>query len=347
MPSVRQELEATKTACWFRHASGAHRAGAWAERVREYAALRAVLADHAAVPASGSGSGSGSVPASASASAPASGRLAQPPIQLPGLLKLVAERAHYAGAEPVYRRYRSKQHGQPIQRWAGTDPGVKPGAAFIAEARIVSFWPYREGVIEVGDAFDMTRTEWATAYLRALATWAADNCPLAAYHPGGPPPCVSEDLAVIVGGSGSLADAPSAAAQADRLAAQADRLGAHADRLAAQAGRLAALAGDVVRCVLSDASITPLGAFNAVRDEVRSLLRPPPEELTEQVLRAVAALSDRILHAADGETVITPGQASRLRATLGGLATLLGQRAGGDEDRDEDRDEKEGRDGDA
>lgn len=300
MPSVRQELEATKTACWYRHASGVHRAGAWAERVREYAAFRAVLADHAAVPG------------------PAAGRVAQPPVRLPGLLKLVAERAHYAGAEPVYRRYRSKQHGQPILRWAGTDPAVKPGAAFLAEARIVSFWPYREGIIEVADAFDMTRAEWATAYLRALATWAADNCPLAAYHPGGPPPCVCEDLAVIIGRSAGPADAPSAAAHAHRLTA---------------------LAGDVVRSVLSDGSITPLGAFNAVRDEVRSLLSPPPAELTEQVLRAVAELSDRMLHAADGETVVTPGQASRLRATLGGLAGLLAQRDGGHL--------KEGRHGDA
>jgi len=289
MPSIRQELETTRTARWYRHASGVHRAGAWAERVREYAALRAVLADHAAA-------------------MPTAGRNAQPAFQLAGLLKLVAERAHYAGAEPVYRRYRSKQHGQPISRWAGADPTVKPLAAFLAEAKIAAFWPYREGVIEVADAFDMTRTEWATAYLRALAAWATDNRALAAYHPGGPPPCVSEDLAVIIGASAGWAAAPSAAGHA---------------------GRLTTLAGDVVRSVLDDASITPLGAFDTVRDEVRSMLSPPPESLTERVLRAVAELSDRMIHATGGEAVITPGQASRLRATLGSLATLLEQRAGG------------------
>jgi hypothetical protein len=277
----------TKTARWYRDASGAQRAGAWADRVRDYAALGAVLTDHWAAAA-------------------APGRPEQPTIQLAGLLSLVAKRAHYAGAEPVYRRYRGKQPGSAISRWAGTESAVRPSAAFLAEARIAAFWPYREGVLEVADAFDMTRTEWATAYLRALAVWAADNRPLAAYHPGGPPPCVPEDMATIAGVHAPWSGGPSA--------------GVHAERLSA-------LAGVVVRRVLSDAAITPLGAFNTVRDEVRSILSPPPESLVEQVLRAAAELSDRMI----GGISMAPEQAERLRAMMATLAALLAEQASPDQ----------------
>jgi hypothetical protein len=231
-------------------------------------------------------------------------RREQPPIQLPGLLKLVAEHGHYAGAEPVYRRYRHRQEGrsQRILRLAGPDPAVRPSAAFLAEARVVSYWPYREGVIEVADAFDMSRTEWAAAYLRALAAWAAEDRPLAAYRPAGPPACVLEDMTAIAGARTRWAGSHSAPWHAERLCV---------------------LAGDVVQCVLSDDSITPLGAFNTVRHEVRSLLSPPPEPVAEQVLRSAAELSDRMLHAADGDVVVTPEQASRLRSIIGGLSALL------------------------
>jgi hypothetical protein len=89
------------------------------------------------------------------------------------------------------------------------------------------------------------------------------------------------------------------------------------------AERLAVLADDVVRCVLSDSSITPLGAFNTVRHEVRALLSPTPEPVAEQVLRSAAELSDRMLHAADGDVVVTQEQARRLRSMIGGLSALL------------------------
>ena len=285
MPSIRQELETTRTARWYRDASGTARAGAWADRERDYAALRAVLAGHA------------------SAAAPVTGRHEQPRIQLPGLMSLVAKQAHYAGAEPVYRRYRSKQQGAPILRWAGTDSPMRPCPAFLAEAKITAFWPYRDGMLEVSDAFDMTRAEWASAYLQALAAWAADDRTLAAYEPGGAPLCVPEDMAVIAGVHAPWATGPSAAAHA---------------------ARLTVLAGDVVRSVLSDASMTPLGAFNVVRDEVRSLLGPSPESLAEQVLRAAAELSDRMIHGSS----MAPGQARRLEGMLSSLATLLAQQAG-------------------
>lgn len=292
MPSIRQELETTRTARWYRDASGAQRAGAWADRERDYAAFHAVLAEHVSVPAT------------------SGGRQEQPPVQLAGLLSLVAKRAHYAGAEPVYRRYRSKQQGAPILRWAGPEPATRPSAAFLAEARIAAFWPYREGVLEVADAFDMTRVEWATAYLRALAAWTADNRPLAAYAPGGTPPCVPEDLAVITGARPS-GMATGAAGPAGEAAAQ-------------RAERLSDLAGDVVRSVLGDAGITPLDAFGTVRDEVRSLLSPSPESLADQILRAAAELSDRMVHGAS----MAPEQARRLQGKLASLATLLGQQAG-------------------
>ena len=286
MPSIRQGLETTRTACWYRRASGTQRAGAWTDRERDYAALNAVLAEHASATATAAG-----------------GHEQQPPIQLAGLLSLVAKRAHYAGAEPVYRRYRSKQQGAPILRWAGAESAMRPSAAFLAEARIVAFWPYREGVLEVGDALDMARVEWATAYLRALAAWAADSRPLAAYAPGGPPPCVPEDMAVIAGVHASWAAGPAAAQHAERLSV---------------------LAGDVVRSVLNDASIAPLDAFNTVRDEVRSLLSPSPESLAEQILRAAAELSDRMIHGSS----MPLEQASRLQGRLASLATLLRQQTG-------------------
>jgi hypothetical protein len=292
MPSVRQELETTRTARWYRHASGTRRAGAWAERLRDYAAVRAILDQHTATGAAGA----------AGAAQGTANRHRQPSIQLPGLLKLVAEHGHYAGAEPVYRRYRNRQQGQQVLRLAGPDPGIRPSAAFVAEARVVTFWPYREGVIEVADAFDMSRAEWAAAYLRALAAWAAEQLPLAAYRPAGPPACVLEDMTAIAGACTLWSGSFSAPGHAERLSV---------------------LAGDVVQSVLNDGSITPLGAFNTVRHEVISLLSPPPEPAAEQVLRSAAELSDRMLHAGDGDVVVTQEQARRLRAMIGGLSALL------------------------
>src|SRR5258708_11864935 len=105
MQSIRQELETPGTARWYRHASGARRAGAWAERVRDYAALRAILDGHAAAGHAAAGPAAGTAQRTAR-------RREQPPIQLPGLLKLVAEYGHYGGAEPVYRRYPHSHPGR-------------------------------------------------------------------------------------------------------------------------------------------------------------------------------------------------------------------------------------------
>lgn len=295
MPSVRQELAKTRTARWYQATRGStQQSGAWAERMRCYTALSAVLAERAGEAAAGT-----------------TGRRSQPPIELSGLLKLVADRAHFAGAEPVYRRYRHRQDGQPTARWAGTDPSIKPAAALVAEARIVAFWPYREGLIKVADAFDMSPTEWAAAYLRALAAWAADDLPLAACRPSAPPECVGEDMTVLA----------------------ATALGATASPGAATAGvrafRLRELAATVVQAVLDDASITPLGAYNVVRDEVRQLLTMPSASLAGRAARAVAELSDQLIDAGPagagepGETVVTTDLAAELRSMVDGLAALL------------------------
>src|ERR1700733_2221160 len=131
MPAIRQALEMTRTACWYRDARGAQRA-AWAKRAEDYATLRVVLAERAAE--------DGAVRDAARGAGQGAMRGAQPPIELSGLLTLVARQAHYAGAEPVYRRYRDKQRGQQITRWAGPDPDIKPTAAFVAEAKILAFW---------------------------------------------------------------------------------------------------------------------------------------------------------------------------------------------------------------
>lgn len=297
MPSIRQQLAKTRTARWYQATRSAAQSGAWAERVRCYTALSSVLAEHAGQPARD--------PARDPAGG-AIGRRSQAPIELNGLLKLVADRAHFAGPEPVYRRYRHRQDSQPTARWAGPDPSVKPAAALVAEAKIAGFWPYREGVVKVADAFDMSPAEWAAAYLRALAAWAADNLPLAACRPAGAPACVREDMAVI---AASITPGPPADVRAIRL---------HE------------LAGSIVQSVLDDASITPLGAFNAVRDEVRKSLTVPSTSLADRLVRAIAELSDRLIHTdprgagEHGEAVVlTPGQAARLRSMLDDLATLL------------------------
>src|SRR6266851_4986626 len=93
-----------------------------------------------------------------------------------------ARRAHFAAHETVYKKFRAEWEG-PIARWAGTDEEVKPRNALVAEAKIVSFWAYRDGVLQIAAKFDMALPEVAEAYLRALAAWASDDIPLAACRP--------------------------------------------------------------------------------------------------------------------------------------------------------------------
>ncbi|WP_300608315.1 hypothetical protein [Trebonia sp.] len=145
----------------------------------------------------------------------------------------------------------------------------------MAEAKVIAFWPYREGVIKIADAFDMAPFEWAAAYLRALAAWAGDNRPLAACHPAGPPGCMAEDMKVLAARRGHCAGEPAGTIRA---------------------ARLAELACTVISLVLDDASITPLGAFNSVRDEVHQLLAGPSASLAGRVVHSGAGLSGRVSH---------------------------------------------------
>jgi len=287
VPSIAQELDTTSTAAWYRAARNAEPTAAWTDRLRCFTALSAILAEYRA------------------AAQPYQCR-SQPSIRRPSLMVEVADRA-YVAHESVYRRWRAKQTGQAIVRWAGQDSSVKPVAALVAEAKIVGFWPYREGALQVADAFDMTLTEVAATYLRALAAWASDDIPLAACHPDGPPPCVAEDMAVLAARIEQHADVPPRR----------------------RAARLAELAHTIISHVLADASITPLGAFNAVRDEVLRLLTEP-DSIVDRVTWSVAELSDRMMHRAEDETLLDAEEATRLitalRALLSQLAEVSGPR---------------------
>src|SRR5205085_789168 len=75
--------------------------------------------------------------------------------------------------------------------------------------------------------------------------------------------------------------------------------------------------------VLDDPTITPAGAFGAVRDDLTNLMAEPTDPLADQLSRAAAQLSDRILHQAPGYATLTPQQASRLLTALTGLSGLL------------------------
>ena len=299
MPSIRRELSNTPTARWLRSVRSCNRAGGWTERLRDYAALSTVLDKHVAAH-SGPQLGPGAV------------FVAQPLIDLSSLVKLVAGQQQLGGSESVYRRYRAKGEDKPGVRWAADDRSVKPAAALVIEAKISSFWPYREGVAAAADAFDMTPREWAAAYLRSLAAWTSDSWPLAACVPAGPPECVAEDMRVLV-------------ASLYRGLQQGQDL--TLPDITTRASRLNELAGHVVYKVLEDRGITPLGAFNCVRDDVVRVLGAPPSSPTNGIIRAVAELADTIIHAGDDANAdavpVSQADAERLRSLLGGLDVLL------------------------
>lgn len=202
----------------------------------------------------------------------------------------------------------------PTARWyqaAQIAQSVDPGAAGAAEAKVTAFWPYREGVIKIADAFDCAPFEWAAAYLRALAAWAGDNRPLAACHPPDLPGCVAEDMQVIAASPGSRGDRGSRGNRAGEAA------------VTFRAARLAELACTVIGLVLNDASITPLGAFSSVRDEVHELLAGPSVSLADRVVRSVAELADGLIRQGDSEAVLTADQAGQILGMLNGLGSLL------------------------
>jgi hypothetical protein len=203
MPTVFQDLEETLTARWYRSAPAPAQAVSWSERRRCYQALAGNLVDHPP-------------------SREAGQRVRQPAVHLRGLLSEVAQRAGFASAETVYKRWREPSGDRPDQRWSGHDPPGKPRAAFVLEAKIVAFWPYREGALQVADPFEMSLTEIAASYYRALAAWAADAPALAACEPAGSPRCVQEDMEILVRRFARAC--PSAVEEAPIVSAAGDRL---------------------------------------------------------------------------------------------------------------------------
>lgn len=270
MPSITRGLDVTQTAQWYQKARNSE---SWSERRRCYDVLSDILREHRTPRRSYE-------------------RASQAPIQVPGILTEVARRMHFSSREPVYKRWRARQGSRQIPRWAGTDPAIRPAAAFIDEAKIVAFWPYRAGVIDVADAFDMTAVEILTAYLRSLAAWASDHVTLAACLPPSPPACVIEDMEVF------------------------------AMRETERTPRLIGLCHTVAELVLADPSMTPLGAFNAVRDEV-SHLYSDPERIADRVNYSMAELSDRLMRGAICGTVVDADQARQILASLNELKWLL------------------------
>jgi hypothetical protein len=269
MPSITRELDATRTTRWYARARDCD---SWDKRTRCFGVLTLILDDHRAPPCPGE-------------------RPSQPPVQVPGLLDEVAHRLYFS-REPVYKLWRSRPDGHRVARWAGPDSAVTPVRAFINEAKIVGFWPYRAGVLEVAGAFSMTDVEVLTAYLRALAAWAGDHLTLAALVPSGPPACVAEDMEVFAAGD------------------------------EARASRLTGASRAVVQTVLDDPSMTPLGAFNMVRGEVVELYRDPVH-IADRVHHFVAELSDRLMREADPAALVDQEQGRLLLASLDELRLLL------------------------
>lgn len=291
MVSIAQDLALTRTARWLLEARTAQ-PSAWADHLRCFDAFNRILDSRR--------------PASVA------GKLVQPPVNAPGLLKEVARGAHLSTAS-VYQRWGPKQKGRAIRRWAGTDLGVVPREAFVAEAKIVSFWPYREGALAIADTFEMSLIEVAESYLRALGAWVLGNPALAACAPAGPPPCVAEDMLVLAHRGAALRTSPGF----DAVAAAAS---------------LESLTCDLVAAVLDDLSLTPLGAFNVIRDATIRLLAAPSEPIAVKVSNALTELADKLLHSRGEERVLTAAQARQLHAEIAGLNALLsyvgGEQAG-------------------
>lgn len=304
MSSIVAGLNSTWTAQWYQTASGTQRADAWAERLRYFAALSELLRELV----------TGDRPQQ---QAPARQLLQIAPR---GLVSEVARRAHFAAHETLYKRFRPDWEG-PIARWAGSDDTVKPRSALVAEAKIVSFWPYREGVVRLADKPDVPLQEVAEAYLLALAEWASDDIPLAACRPAGPPACMAEDMAVIAAlwlhraTSGRMIAAP-------RPGVPADLRDRERDLLAGKAGQLERLAASVVRRLLENPDLPAVRAVEAVRDDLGRVLADPSDPVIDQLARTAAQLSERLARPSAGPPV-TPRQARRLLAALAPLVAQL------------------------
>jgi hypothetical protein len=309
MSSIVVELNSTWTARWYQTASGTQRADAWAERLRYFAALSDLLGEGSDRP-----------------------QQAAPARQLPqiaprGLVTEVARRAHFAAHETLYKRFRPDWEG-PIPRWAGNDDTVKPRSALVAEAKIVSFWPYRDGVLRLADKPEVPLKEVARAYLLALAEWASDEIPLAACRPAGPPACVAEDVGVIAALwlrraiAGQMISAP-------RPGVGPGSPEAECDPLAGKAEQLERLAGTVVRHLLENPELPAAKAVEAVRENLGRLLADPTDPVVDQLAKTAGQLSGRLARPAAADPPVTAQQARRLLAALAPLTAQLSVIAAG------------------
>jgi hypothetical protein len=293
MGSIVLEMNSTRTAQWYDSASGTHRSDAWTERLRCFRGLSQVLAEQVS-------------------GEQAKRARAQPQIAPPALICEVARRAHFSAHETVYKRFRSGSEG-PIVRWAGRDESVKPRNALVAEAKIVSFWPYRADVLRAADKLDLSLQEVAEAYLRALATWARDDVPLAACRPAGAPACVFEDMQALA----RLWLRRHGATRRDWRSAAGPAV------LAEKTAQLEKLARTVVTGILDNPASTPHEALCTVRHELTRVLAEPADPVAEQLGRAATQLHDRIAQQPPGEVLLTPQQASQLLASLALLSARL------------------------
>lgn len=290
MPSVAHELARTPTARWHRIATSTQQAEAWADRTRCFAAFDEILAGHRTPQISGL-------------------RWIQQPVRINGVLAQVQAQVGFAALETVYKRWRAPQAKQTFGRWAGFNPVIKPGAAFVAEAKVVAFWPYRQGCIQVADDFDLSLTEITAAYFQTLAAWAADSPVLAACEPTGAPGCASEDFAVI----------------SKRLAKESPN---RVD-CAAVTQRLEELASHLIGHVLDDASLTPFGALNTVRGDIQQLLAKPEESVLDRAMNALAQLGDQLSRPSASRLAVTDDQARQLLLALTRISAQLASGSSG------------------
>ncbi len=198
-----------------------------------------------------------------------------------------------AAPATLYNWWGIDQGVQTVARWAGPDPAVKPSLAFLAEAKVVSFWPYRSGCLRVADVFDLSLTELACAYYRTIGVWAGDCAALARCRPAGPPSCVAEDLQVIA-----------------RFAP---------GDLESTSVRLRSLADTVVASIFDDPSLTPAIALDGVREELMRLLAPPEDRLAARVEVILAELADRLLHGEPDDELITQAESGQIRQAMARL----------------------------
>lgn len=282
MPSLTDELMHTRTAQWHRLARTQRCSAAWKMRELCFAALTSALESEAR-------------------SSPGPDHARGRPQVNPPSLSVIARMVSAAPAT-LYNWWGADQGAQTVARWAGPDPTVKPSLAFMAEAKVVSFWPYRSGCLSVADAFDMNMTELLSAYYRTLAVWATDRVTLANCRPSGAPSCVAEDLAVIA------RFAPGGPANDREYVCE----------------RLTMLADRILSSILEDASLTPAVALDGICEEMSQLLTPQEDRLADRVEATLTELADRILHCEPHGEVLTGAQSRKVQRAMARIGLTVG-----------------------